>query len=66
MTKFVVEIDCDNAAFEDNMSGEVGRLLMNAARLVDSGLENLPLFDINGNNVGRAFFAHNGVIITAK
>jgi hypothetical protein len=60
--KFVVEIDCDNAAFEAEEGDDVGRatevarILEVAADKVRNMYESVTLYDINGNNVGLAAF----------
>ena len=53
-----IEIDMDNAAFEDD-PGELGRILRDGSERVDLHLEHAPdttfsckLRDINGNTVG--------------
>lgn len=56
--KFTVEIDMENAAFEDPQ--ELSRIVAKIAHRVE-GEDNTqtyvsvssPIFDINGNNVGR-------------
>jgi hypothetical protein len=56
---FVAEIECDNAAFEDNRAAEVARILRELAdRVVDSSPDtlNFGLRDFNGNLVGAAEF----------
>ena len=55
--KVIIEIHCDNAAFEDNMVDEVQRILRSAgekfADLVEDDEPNeRPLRDSNGNRVG--------------
>ncbi len=61
--KFVLEIDCDNAAFADDnnyfaMENEVSRILRKLAGDVDSFIsrETFHLRDVNGNKVGTARF----------
>jgi hypothetical protein len=61
--KFIVKIDCDNAAFEEYPGEEVARILADVVANVlrsDPGdrTEERPfrLFDINGNVVGTAHF----------
>lgn len=60
--KLILDIDLTYAAFDDDASLEVGRILANLATdlldgdrsmtdLLDDGL---PMIDINGNTVGRA------------
>lgn len=56
--KFKIEIEMDNAAFEDNPDAEVIRILESAIfqikRRGDIGaLDGRPLHDINGNTVGK-------------
>lgn len=61
--KFKVEINCDNAAFDDNPADEIGRLLHDLAvkakrgHISISGYMSLPISDVNGNIVGRAWLA---------
>ena len=45
---FNLTINCDNAAFEDDLEGELNV----------SGFE-LPLRDVNGNNVGEAWVSES-------
>lgn len=61
--KFLLEIDCDNAAFEHGGQGEVARILKETAlALKNRGcLEDMARFgsvivlhDYNGNTVGNA------------
>lgn len=57
MAKFVVDINIDNAAFEDEQgSYEVARILTDLAGDVEQyGMAEMHrLFDINGNRVGTA------------
>lgn len=53
MTKITIEIETENAAFEDN-PGEFDRILRT---IMDSDciedLDGKPLFDGNGNSVGK-------------
>lgn len=52
--RFVVEIDCDNAAFEDEPASELIRILKNQVLpALRDGEEDRRLRDINGNTVGR-------------
>lgn len=58
--KIKIEIECDNAAFEDNgMGAEVGRILRKIGAELDAviangyGQDGLPLRDSNGNVVGE-------------
>ena len=53
--KVTIEIQCDNAAFED-LNGEVSRILRVLAKRVDTSpksLEDMRLMDLNGNKVGQ-------------
>jgi hypothetical protein len=53
--QFRLQIACDNAAFEDNMGGELARILREVASRIERG-EDCGSFvnvrDINGNVVG--------------
>jgi len=55
---FNLTINCDSAAFEDNLEGELNRILLTVVSRIDHyhvpGFE-LPLRDVNGNNVGEAW-----------
>ncbi len=51
---FKLNIECDNAAFEDNVGEEVGRILRQAAQKMERGDIPGTLFDSNGNAVGEA------------
>lgn len=58
--KCFVEIDCNNAAFDDgNLQTEVARLLRHASLGIEGGFRNMPLFDLNGNSVGRAYLTED-------
>jgi len=50
--KFVLEIDTDNAAFDED--DELGRLIREVAGQVDNGREEdgCIVLDLNGNSVG--------------
>lgn len=51
--RFVVTIDCDNAAFEDDPSCEVANLLRKVVRAVEKdGSQCGRLSDSNGNTCG--------------
>jgi hypothetical protein len=60
--KLIVKIEMNNAAFEDNQSGETCRILRKLADRLDGhpnfsvGHEQV-LFDFNGNEVGFAGIA---------
>jgi hypothetical protein len=56
--KFMLEIDCDNSAFEgEGLCFEIARILQDATDRVFGGAvhpgSKHPLRDINGNSVGR-------------
>lgn len=54
-TTFYLEIDMDNAAFEDAPATELGRILEEVADRARKGdLPPMTLRDINGNKVGQA------------
>jgi hypothetical protein len=63
--KFIVEIDCDNAAFEGDPMWEVARILKEQATKLERWLGDAEpvlkdtLKDINGNKVGTASFVYN-------
>ncbi len=61
--KFKLEIDCDNAAFEDDLSGELATILDTVSNMVmgwrshgsiGEPIGPFPLRDSNGNTVGMA------------
>jgi len=55
--KFELTIDCDNAAFEDDATPEVVRILMAVIKKLESGQrDQIPIHDYNGNRVGSAGF----------
>lgn len=58
---FTLTIDCDNAAFEDNLKGEVARILVNLveSRIAWDDTEG-NLRDAGGNTVGSWSFADTG------
>lgn len=55
-----IEIEMDNAAFEEDPQGEPARILRHAANVIGAGNmgmvaeANMNLRDINGNKVGQA------------
>ena len=53
--KFTIEIECDNAAFEDSPEAEVVRILQELVYQIrfEGDLAH-ALLDINGNRVGRS------------
>lgn len=54
--KLVITIELDNAAFEDNVRGEVKRILSRIVLALPNTPElwEMSLRDINGNRVGNA------------
>jgi len=60
-SKFVVEIETDNSAFDEgNRNFEVARILRKLADQIEEGTDGTPLRDINGNRVGFAEFDDKG------
>ncbi|WKV22110.1 hypothetical protein Phage2-1_00110 [Achromobacter phage 2-1] len=55
MKKLELEIEGGNAAFEDEPQREVARILRDLAERIElTGLPSyVPLFDVNGNRVGK-------------
>lgn len=54
---FRLSFDLGNAAFEgDQLTGEIARLLREAADKVEAGEISAPLRDINGNEVGHWWY----------
>ncbi len=53
--KLKLEIEMDNAAFDDGNGGnsEAARILREAADRIESGNDNTGLLDSNGNRVGN-------------
>ena len=63
--KLTVEIDGDNAAFEDDEETggyefEFVRILRLVAEAVEDGIDSISLFDTNGNKVGFMRIEHGG------
>ena len=56
MTQFQLTIECDNAAFEDEPTEELARILKGISEHVGRGNTENVVFDINGNNVGSYCF----------
>lgn len=55
--KITIELTTGNAAFTDNESGEVARILHKLADKLDAGytaddIHGIPVRDVNGNSVG--------------
>jgi len=55
---FTLELNCNNAAFDEDLNAEVARILREVADRIeaDETLYKFPLRDINGNRVGEAAF----------
>lgn len=53
MSQFTLSIDTDNAAFGDDASHEVSRLLDEASEQMKNGFTSGYLRDVNGNSVGH-------------
>lgn len=53
---FKLSIECDNAAFDDNIPAEIARILRELADKMEfrDNVPPWPLHDINGNRVGNA------------
>lgn len=61
MAKVEIKFSTDNAAFDDGMATEIGRILRKLAGQVESeGITTAVLKDLNGNTVGN--FDHYGDI----
>lgn len=63
MPKFTLEIEMDNAAFEESPIGELGRILKRLANDVNRGdfaTDEMKLRDVNGNTVGFARYNPKG------
>lgn len=56
MSKFVVTIKTDGAAFEEWPDMEVSRILREIAEGLEDGISYRKLFDYNGNVVGSATY----------
>jgi len=53
MKKVIIEIECENAAFDGMPEAEVARLLFDLAKSIDNGnIKNRALIDLNGNKCG--------------
>ena len=50
-----IDIQCDNAAFEDSPEQEVARILKELSEKIAYGLSDTNLRDINGNIVGNMY-----------
>ena len=53
-TMFKLTIRTDNEAFQDGQDVfEIARILRRTADFVEKGYTNKPLFDLNGNTIGK-------------
>lgn len=53
--RLLLEMRMNNAAFDDEPQFEAARILRGYAEdIADGTLRDLTLYDINGNNIGRA------------
>ena len=50
---FKLEFRTDNAAFDADATAEVSRILRQIADAVERGTSGAPLYDTNGNRIGR-------------
>lgn len=58
---FKLKIECDNAAFDDDMRDlEVARILREAADRIENGADFGFCIDVNGNRVGSWAFKGEG------
>jgi hypothetical protein len=55
--KLVIEINCDNAAFQYDLRGEVHRCLIDVIETVSVTRETGSIRDTNGNKVGAWKFS---------
>lgn len=55
MAKYLIEIDCNNAAFDDNPEYELSGILRRASTRLANGEFDFKLRDSNGNTVGTAY-----------
>ena len=69
MSKFSLDFRCANAAFDDDLAGEISRILRDVADQVDAGnslgIVN-PIYDSNGNRVGSFMLQGRGVKATIR
>lgn len=60
--RMIIEIDMGNAAFDENASGEMARILRDLADRLDNGIpDRTNVFDINGNRIGYAALIKKGI-----
>ncbi len=52
--KVSIEINCDNAAFEDDRAGEISRILKDLSKQFEEQTNPYKkIYDVNGNPVGH-------------
>ena len=51
--KFMMEFECDNAAFEDALEKETIGILLEVALNIKHSFKSLPIRDSNGNRIGQ-------------
>jgi hypothetical protein len=61
MSKFVIEINTDNAAYEDDYYSEIIANLKSVISKVDSSVLEGTIRDTNGNKVGNFYAESDGV-----
>lgn len=61
MSKFIVEINTDNSAYEDDYYSEIIANLKSVISKVDSSVLEGTIRDTNGNKVGNFYAESDGV-----
>ena len=61
MSKFIVEINTDNSAYEDDYYSEIIANLKSVISKVDSSVLEGTIRDTNGNKVGNFYAESEGV-----
>ena len=61
--RFVLEFDMNNAAFEDDPTGEVLRVLSVVEDQIEAGYGYGPLRDVNGNTIGDWKISHSSEVL---
>lgn len=61
--QFVVHMNVDNAVFSEDMTGEIRRVLETCMKRLDQGRTYIPLYDVNGNQVGFAALGLSRTVI---
>ena len=61
MSNLAIKIKTNNVAFDDNIGGELARILRKYADRIEHGEpDNISLMDFNGNVVGQAEYYSDG------